>query len=219
MLQPPAGPDMASLRRSYSRAALDEADLAGSWTEQFRRWLGDAVRAGLREPNAAVLATADADGRPSARTLLLKAVDERGLVVFTNYSSRKGREAAENPRGALVFPWVELERQVVVSGTLERTSEEESRVYFSSRPRGSQLGAWASPQSEVVPSRAALEDALADAEKRFPDGTEVPLPREWGGLRLRPDSVEFWQGRPNRLHDRLRYRRAEGGFVVERLAP
>jgi pyridoxamine 5'-phosphate oxidase len=210
---------VAALRRSYSRSSLDAADLASDWTEQFRLWLADAVRAGLREPNAVVLATADAAGRPSARTVLLKAVDERGFAVFSNHSSRKGREAAENPAGALVFPWVELERQVVATGSLERISDEETAAYFASRPRGSQLGAWASPQSRVVASRAVLEERLAEAERRFPPGTEVPVPPTWGGLRLRPETVEFWQGRPNRLHDRLQYRAGAAGFVVERLAP
>jgi pyridoxamine 5'-phosphate oxidase len=219
MSSPPAWHDPASLRRSYARAALDESDLATSWTEQFRRWLADAVRAGLREPNAVVLATSTPEGQPSARTVLLKAVDERGFVVFTNHGSRKGREAAANPRGSLVFPWVELERQVVAVGTLERTSEEETAAYFASRPRGSQLGAWASPQSEVVGSREALEERLAAADARFPEGTEVPVPPGWGGLRLRPETVEFWQGRPNRLHDRLQFRTTSDGVVVERLAP
>ena len=215
----PGAPDVASLRRSYSRAGLDATDLAPTWAEQFARWLGDAVAAGLREPNALVLATADARGVPSARTVLLKGYDERGLVVFTNYTSRKGREVEANPRAAMVFPWIELERQVVVTGAVQRTSHAETEAYARSRPYGSQLGAWASPQSQVIASRTVLEERRSRLEREHPEGTEVPVPPHWGGLRLVPDSVEFWQGRPDRLHDRLRYRIADDEWVVERLAP
>jgi len=209
--------DLADLRRDYTRAGLSEDDLAATWPEQFARWFGEA--ADLLEPNAVVLSTADADGAPSARTVLLKGVDDRGFVVYSNYTSRKGREAAANPRAALVFPWVELERQVVVAGDVERVSAAETAAYFRSRPRGSQIGAWASRQSEVVAGREVLERRRAGLEERFAGG-EVPVPEFWGGLRVVPRTVEFWQGRPSRLHDRLRYQREQDGdWVVERLSP
>jgi pyridoxamine 5'-phosphate oxidase len=212
------------MRRGYGAAVLTEAELARDWVTQFRRWFGDAVRAAaagaIREPNAMVLATATPAGRPSARTVLLKSYDARGFVFFTNYGSRKGRELAANPYASLVFPWYPLERQVVVGGTVERTSRAESAAYFRTRPRGSQLGAWASPQSEVIPSREPLDTAVAEIAARWPEGVDIPVPDGWGGLRVLPDTVEFWQGRPNRLHDRLRFaRQPDGGWTVERLAP
>ena len=208
---------VAELRRDYARAGLSEADLAPTWLEQFDRWFGEA--AGLLEPNAVVLATASPDAVPSARTVLLKAYDARGLVVFTNLTSRKGREALANPVATLLFPWVELERQVVVAGAVEQVTREETAAYFRSRPRGSQVGAWVSHQSSVVPDRAALERRQVELEERFGDGP-VPVPDFWGGLRVVPSSVEFWQGRPSRLHDRLRYRQDDGGaWLVERLSP
>jgi pyridoxamine 5'-phosphate oxidase len=208
------------MRRDYTeRGALLETDLAESWTGQFAAWFADAVAYGLPEPNAMVVATAGADGRPSARTVLLKEYDERGFTFFTNYESRKGSELAANPYAGLVFPWFAMQRQVIVAGAVERVSRAETEEYFASRPRGSQLGAWASPQSRVLADRAAVEAELAAAERRFGDGP-VPAPPHWGGLRLRPETVEFWQGSSNRLHDRLRFRRTEeGSWLVERLAP
>ena len=216
----------ASMRRQYSEPGLAEADLAAGWWEQFGRWFADAVRSGqLVEPNAMVLATASPDGRPSTRTVLLKEYDQRGFVFFTNYLSRKGREMAANPVVSVVFPWIPLQRQVVICGTVERIERSESEAYFASRPRGSQLGAWASAQSTVVGSRAVLEHALAEAVERWPGAAPVPTPEHWGGLLVRPRTVEFWQGQPDRLHDRLQYRRVDpdgdgpAGWTVERLSP
>jgi pyridoxamine 5'-phosphate oxidase len=208
------------MRRPYEQTGgLAEDDLAATWLEQFERWFDDVVDAGRPvEPNAMVLATADAEGRPSARTVLLKGVDERGFVLYTNLESRKGTDALANPHAALVFDWIELRRQVTVTGTVERLTGEESDAYFALRPRGSQIGAHASRQSRPIASREQLDEACREASERYPG--EVPRPPHWGGLRVVPGSVEFWHGRPNRLHDRLRYRRTDGGdWVVERLAP
>lgn len=208
--------DLSSLRRDYALAGLDERDLAPTWPEQFDRWLAEA--ADLTEPNAVVLATASPEGVPSARTVLLKDVDARGFVVFTNLTSRKGREALANPVASLVFPWHELERQVLVTGRVEPVSPAETAAYFSSRPRGSQIGAWVSHQSTVIAGREVLEQRQAALEQRF-EGGDVPVPDFWGGLRVVPETVEFWQGRPSRLHDRLRFRRDGEHWRVERLAP
>jgi pyridoxamine 5'-phosphate oxidase len=208
---------LAALRRDYTGHGLDAADLAATWHEQLARWLGDAVDADLTEPNAVVLASADERGRPSARTVLLKGVDERGLTVFTNYDSRKGRELAANPYASMVLPWIDLQRQVVVCGEVTRISAEESAAYFASRPRGAQLSAWASRQSSVLGSRWELEERREELAARF--GDDVPAPDFWGGFRLAPETVEFWQGRADRLHDRLRFRATDGGWVVERLSP
>jgi pyridoxamine 5'-phosphate oxidase len=208
------------MRRNYDFTdGLREEDLAPTWLGQFERWLDDVTDSGrLVEPNAMVFATADAAGRPSARTVLLKGADARGFVLFTNIESRKGRDALANPHAALVFDWIELGRQVVVTGAVERVDDAEADEYFSSRPRGSQIGAHASRQSSVIASRDELDAACEAASQRYP--ADVPRPPYWGGLRVVPETVEFWAGRPNRLHDRLRFRRAEGGaWVVERLAP
>ncbi len=213
---------MADLRRHYADQGLTESELATDPFAQFGRWLDDAVAAELVEPNAMVLATADLQGRPSVRTVLLKAFDARGFVFFTNLTSRKGLDLAANPSAALNFPWYPLERQVVVRGSVERVSATDTEAYFRSRPYASQLGAWASRQSTEVADRAAFEARYATLQERWPPGTTVPAPEFWGGLRVVPDSVEFWQGRPSRLHDRLEYRRdaarASGWFVV-RLSP
>jgi pyridoxamine 5'-phosphate oxidase len=208
---------LAALRRSYELAGLDEAQAAADPYEQFARWLADAVAAELLEPNAMVLATADATGRPSARTVLLKGVREDGFVFYTNYASRKAGEIEANPQASLLFPWYDLERQVSVVGDVRRLSAQASEEYFRSRPLGHQVGAWASRQSQVVGSRDEVERRYVELAERF--GDEVPFPDFWGGYRVVPTTVEFWQGRGNRLHDRLRYRRLGDGWVVERLSP
>jgi pyridoxamine 5'-phosphate oxidase len=222
-MAPPSTPDplrLATMRRIYTRGGLAEDDLAPTWPAQLRRWLEEAESGGVGEPNAMVLATADPGGRPSARTVLLKGLDDRGLTFYTNYDSRKGRELAANPVATLVFPWIDLQRQVIASGHVERVPAAESDAYFATRPHGSQLGALASPQSQVVGSRAELEAARAGLDARYPEGAAVPRPEHWGGFVLRPDEVEFWQGRPDRLHDRLRYRATDGGgWTIERLGP
>ncbi|WP_420000412.1 pyridoxamine 5'-phosphate oxidase [Streptomyces boninensis] len=207
------------MRASYRSAGLAEEELAPGPYEQFDRWFKQAAESGLYEPNAMVVATADADGRPSTRTVLLKHYDDRGFVFYTNYGSRKGRELAANPRVSLLFPWHPLARQVMVCGTAERTGRDETAAYFRTRPHGSQLGAWASEQSSVVGSRAELDRRYADLAERYPEGEQVPAPAEWGGFRVVAQTVEFWQGRENRLHDRLRYVLADGGWTVERLCP
>jgi pyridoxamine 5'-phosphate oxidase len=214
--------DIARLRKDYALASLDVADVAPDPVAQFDKWLHEALAAQLPEPTAMSLATVDAEGRPSSRIVLLKGCDARGFVFFTNYASRKGRELAGNPHAALLFHWIELERTVRIEGRVARVSAEESDTYFASRPLGSRIGAVASPQSERIPDRAWLEQRVAEAEARH--GTTVPRPEHWGGYRLAPERLEFWQGRRSRLHDRLRYVRSaagEGssGWSIERLAP
>lgn len=215
---PLAAERLAAMREVYTRAGLDESALAPTWLDQLRLWLADADRDGILEPNAMVLATAGPDGAPAARTVLLKGLDERGLVFHTNYWSRKGRDLAGNPKAGIVFPWYQLQRQVHVEGTVERIPERDSDAYWASRPRGSQIGAAASAQSQVIGSRAELEAAAAALEARHA-GAPIPRPESWGGILLVPHAVEFWQGRPDRLHDRLRFRIDDGTWVVERLAP
>ncbi len=210
---------LADLRKEYMARGLDVGDLDADPILQFRAWFDEALAAQLTEPNAMTLATVGADGRPSARMVLIKGVSEAGFVFYTNYDSRKGRELGATPWAALVFYWAELERQVRIEGRVERTSAADSDAYFHSRPVGSQLGAVVSAQSAVIPDRAALETRLRELEARYHD-QEVPRPDHWGGFRVVPDAIEFWQGRPNRLHDRLRYRKAPDGlWVIERLSP
>ena len=233
--------NLSDFREDYQRGALDRAALAANPVTQFEAWFRDATgeqsqsrwrKIGIAlfklwsavcnhrpsDSNAMTLATADRNGKPSTRTVLLKTVDERGFIFFTNYDSRKGQELTENPNAALTFFWPDLERQICVAGTVTKLPVAESEKYFKSRPRGSQIGAWASSQSEAIPDRAFLEAKWRELEKKFPG--EVPLPANWGGYRLRPEAVEFWQGRPSRLHDRFSYvRQADGSWKIERLAP
>ncbi|MFM9446132.1 pyridoxamine 5'-phosphate oxidase [Streptomyces acidiscabies] len=216
-----ASPDPAAMRTQYRAEGLAEEDLAATPVEQFARWFKQAAsEAHLFEPNAMVVSTADTEGRPSSRTVLLKHFDEQGFVFYTNYGSRKARDLAGNPYVSLLFPWHPMARQVIVHGVARRTGRDETAAYFRTRPHGSQLGAWASTQSSVVPSRAELDASYAELTARYPEGEQVPVPPHWGGFRVAPQSVEFWQGRENRLHDRLRYvEEADGGWRVERLSP
>lgn len=212
--------DLASWRREYEDRGLTEADLGRAPIPAFLNWLADAGRAGLHEPNAVVVATTDSAGAPSTRYVLLKGVDERGFVFYTNYESRKATELHNNPACALLFPWHPLERQVRVEGVASKVSAAESDDYFATRPRPSQLGAWASPQSGPVPDRSFLQDRYTMVSDRFADSAQVPRPPYWGGYRVRPQRIEFWQGRPGRLHDRIRFDRIDqDNWVVERLAP
>ncbi|MEO3856721.1 pyridoxamine 5'-phosphate oxidase [Acrocarpospora sp. B8E8] len=206
---------MAGLRRSYNGEPL--LDVADDPVTQFTRWFADAVDAGLPEPNAMILATSSAGGRPSARTVLLKGFDEQGFTFFTNYESRKGRDLAENPRASLVFPWHAMRRQVRVEGSAVRVAREETEAYFRSRPYGSRIGAWASRQSAVVRSREELDQRYAELAARWPE--DPPVPDFWGGIRIVPSEIEFWQGQADRMHDRLRFRRSAGRWILERLAP
>lgn len=214
------GYDLSQARTSYERAALDEATLARTWPEQFGRWLADARREPRIEPNAMVLATADEQGAPSSRTVLLKAWDEHGFVFYTNLSSTKGRQLSVNPAASLLFPWLWLERQVIVIGRAEPVGVEQADAYFASRPLGSRVSAIVSPQSEVIASRDVVADRWRHLSRAAERGATLVRPSHWSGLRVVPASVEFWQGRADRLHDRLRFRRdTAGGWFSERLAP
>ncbi len=223
-------PRVSELRRNYDDGRLLESDLASNPLDQFSRWFDDAVAAEIVEPNAMVVATSDSDGVPSARTVLLKSIDQRGFVFYSNYQSRKGRALADNPRASLVFPWYPLSRQIIVVGDVTAVSRTEAAEYFSSRPYASRLGAWASEQSSIISSRDVLKARYAELAAAFPDSGsahDVPLPDFWGGFLVRPVSVEFWQGRPSRLHDRLRFVRAHhdallddgSGWTTQRLSP
>lgn len=213
------GQALTELRQEYSQQGLQESEVDRDPIIQFERWFNQALEAQLREPNAMTLATVTTEGRPAARVVLLKGFDHRGFVFYTNYTSRKGQELARTPFAALVFWWADLERQVRIEGAVEKVAAQESDAYFHSRPRGSRLGAWASDQSQVVADRAALEERLRTLEEKYRD-QEIPRPPHWGGYRLIPSVIEFWQGRPNRLHDRLRYVRQEDNhWLIERLAP
>lgn len=209
--------NIADLRQEYIRANLDENDVAPDPYIQFDRWFAEAVKAQLPMVNAMTLATVSASGQPSARILLLKGVDDRGFVFYTNYKSRKGKELTSNPAAALLFHWIELERQVRIDGRVEKLPAQQSDEYFGTRPPGSRHAAIASQQSNVVPDRAALEACFAESDKKY--GANAPRPAHWGGYRLIPDAVEFWQGRLNRLHDRVLYTRKPRGWKLSRLAP
>lgn len=210
--------DLSDFRKEYSSRGLHRADIQPDPIEQFSIWFAQAVELRLHEPNAMTLSTVDSSGMPSQRTVLLKQFDARGFTFYTNYHSRKARELAASPKACLLFPWITLERQIIVQGTVEKTSTAESLEYFHARPRESQIGAWVSAQSEVIPDRDFLENRLANLEKQYA-GQEIPLPPHWGGYRVIPETIEFWQGGPARLHDRFLYRREGSGWKIDRLSP
>ncbi len=211
--------DLATLRRNYARESLDEKNVAADPFSQFARWFEEAQSGQILEPNAMTLATANRKRQPSARTVLLKEFDKNGFVFFTNYESQKGRDLAENPQAALLFTWLDLERQIRIEGKVEKISAAESEIYFQSRPKSSQIGAWASPQSQIIPGREMLLEHVAELEYLYNKVEKLPLPPFWGGYRLIPTVLEFWQGRESRLHDRIIYSKKRGKWKIERLAP
>ncbi|WP_086820541.1 pyridoxamine 5'-phosphate oxidase [Allokutzneria sp. NRRL B-24872] len=210
---------LPAMRVSYEAGVLDESSLANTWHEQLKLWLDEAIEFKIPEPNAMVLATADREGRPSSRTVLLKGLDDRGVVFFTNYTSNKSHDLLATRYASATFPWFSMQRQVSIRGGVEKVGAAETAEYWNSRPRGSQLGAWASPQSRVITGRNTLNSALNSVRRRFADAEQIPVPPHWGGWRIRPEIVEFWQGREDRMHDRLRFRDNRDGWKVERLAP
>ncbi|WP_421897053.1 pyridoxamine 5'-phosphate oxidase [Marinoscillum sp.] len=210
--------DLASLRQEYTKASLDLDTVSTSPFEQFGKWFDEAQKSEVTEPNAMVLSTSDLNGHITQRTVLLKAIDPNGFVFYTNYKSRKARQIEENPQVCILFPWYQLERQVIITGRAEKVSTAQSMKYFLSRPLGSQLGAWVSHQSEVITSRSILEIKLQEMKAKFRDG-KIPLPDFWGGYKIVPDSIEFWQGRASRLHDRILYTRSDSDWSTQRLAP
>lgn len=210
--------DIGDMRRDFESEGLDREQLDSDPVRQFEHWFNDAREAGILEPNAMSLATTGSDQQPALRTVLLKYFDHQGFVFYTNYGSRKAGELEENPKAALLFPWIGLNRQVIVQGEVTRVSKAESLRYFASRPRGSQLGAWVSEQSRVISSRGLLEQKVAEIKRKFGDG-DIPLPSFWGGYRVVPHRIEFWQGRPSRLHDRFEYLRSHDGWTIQRLQP
>ena len=211
--------NLAELRQDYKLRALELSEVATNPIVQFETWFQEALRSDLLEPNAMVLATASTDGMPSARVVLLKGVNEKGFDFYTNYESQKGQDLAKNPKAALVFNWLELQRQIRIQGTVEKVEETLSTTYYQSRPKSSQIGAWSSPQSQVIASRTILEEAEIALQAKYATTDVLPRPPHWGGYRVRPTIIEFWQGRSSRLHDRVRYRLENGAWVIERLAP
>ena len=210
--------DITNLRKDYCQAGLTRKDLSGSPFSQFNKWFEQAQSAGIEEPNAMSISTVSQDGMPSSRTVLLKLYDEKGFVFFTNYASQKAQEMTHNPNVALLFPWLSLERQIRISGKVEKISKKESFAYFTSRPKDSQIGAWISPQSKIIESRRFLTQKLLEMKEKFSNG-KIPLPDSWGGYRIIPNKFEFWQGRTSRLHDRFVYEKKEGAWLIYRVAP